>query len=78
MSEFLEPWKQPRNGVINAGPVKVTAEPTVGDGHKKIARRIVAAVNACAGLPTETLEELSQAGPEAFLVNLEARRKALS
>jgi hypothetical protein len=74
---FFEPWKQPRKGVIVAGPFRVTVHPTIGDGHKKLASHIVACVNACTGIPTGALEAMPDEAKE-FVARLAARQEGIS
>jgi len=72
MSEFLEPWETDKPDDAGGWNVLFDSkgnEIGSGDGgyNEPCARRIVACVNACAGIATEHLEEVQGEFGKAFL-----------
>lgn len=79
-----EPWRigtPPPNGEQTIGNEKglMVAVATTGHGvsSRANARRIVACVNACAGLPTEFVEQFDVAGAFQAVHDLEQQRDDL-
>lgn len=76
MAEHPTPWRQGSKGTYLATAIVDANDDLVGMFSPVVRRHVIAAVNACAGESTATLERLAEHGGFKALVKVYARLAA--